>query len=213
MDSRVDEAGEPAGTASSSGAAWPVVLVAFARIGATSFGGGSATVAAMRRLCLERGWLEEREFVDDLVLSRLTPGISILAQTLLIGRRVAGWRGMSAALAGMVVPSIAITLALAWTYRTVSGHPWAQAPLQAVAGVAAGYAVALAVQLLRDILRQGLPLRGFLIFLGFTLVGWAIGDPLIVMGVAILAALVVPTVFDVAAGKTVDTPSGPVRKP
>ena|ERR1700754_13288 len=189
---------------------WPVVFAAFARIGATSFGGGSATVAAMRHMSIERGWLSERQFVDNLVLSRLTPGISILAQVLLIGRRVAGVPGMVAAMAGMMAPSLAITLALAWGYREVSGYPRAQGPLHAVAGVAAGYAVALAIQLLRDMLRQGAPVRGFIIFVAFVAIAWIVGDPLAVMGLAILAALVVPGAFEPTAPQAIETPAGPV---
>ncbi|HEV7627746.1 MAG TPA: chromate transporter, partial [Streptomyces sp.] len=65
---------------------WPAVLLGFARIGSTSFGGGSATTMAMRTLTLKQGWLTESEFLDTVVLSRLTPGITILAQALLIGR-------------------------------------------------------------------------------------------------------------------------------
>jgi chromate transport protein ChrA len=50
------------------------------KIGATAFGGGSATTVAMRRSALRRGWLTEDDFLDTVVLSRLTPGITILAQ-------------------------------------------------------------------------------------------------------------------------------------
>lgn len=201
--------GEPDGRSPTS--TWPVVFMAFARIGATSFGGGSATVSAMRYMSIQRGWLTERQFVDNLVLSRLTPGISILAQVLLIGRRVAGTRGMAAAMAGMMLPSLAITLGLAWGYHEVSGYPRAQGPLHAVAGVAAGYAVALGIQLLRDLLRQGAPWRGFSLFLLFFAAAWWLANPLLVMGVAILAALLVPGIFDVGRDDDVETPAGPAN--
>jgi hypothetical protein len=59
---------------------WYLVGWEMLKIGATAFGGGSATTVAMRRSALRRGWLTEDDFLDTVVLSRLTPGITILAQ-------------------------------------------------------------------------------------------------------------------------------------
>lgn len=95
---------------------WLAVLVVFVKIGSTAFGGGSATIAAMRQACLRYGWMTEPQFLDIVILSRLTPGISILAQTLLIGRSVAGVAGMFAALAGLLTP--ASSLPLSWLNST-----------------------------------------------------------------------------------------------
>ncbi|QYN20543.1 chromate transporter [Amycolatopsis sp. DSM 110486] len=179
----------------SSDRRWPAVFFAFARIGATSFGGGSATIAAMRRTSLRRGWLTEDEFLDTVVLSRLTPGITILAQVLLIGRAVAGLAGMAAAMLGLMAPSITITIALAWCYTRVADLPGAAGPLAAVAAVAAGFAIALALQLVRDVLRRGRLLRGFLCYGAFLVLALLIDNPLVLMGIAVLAALVAPQVF------------------
>src|SRR5471030_282006 len=87
---------------------WLTVMGIFAKIGTTSFGGGSATIAAIRQACIRHGWMSEQQFIEIVVLSRLTPGISILAQTLLIGRAVAGIAGMFAALIGLLTPSLII---------------------------------------------------------------------------------------------------------
>jgi chromate transporter len=174
---------------------WLGVFFGFARIGATSFGGGSATIVAMRQLSLRRGWLTEDEFLDTVVLSRLTPGITILAQAILIGRSVAGIRGLVAALVGMMLPSVAITVALAGVYDEVSKVPSAAIPLRAVAGMAAGFAVALALQLLRDTLARSHRVRGplmFVVYLGFA---YLVNDPLVVLITAIVAGVVFPSVF------------------
>lgn len=185
---------------------WPAVLVAFAKIGATSFGGGSATIAAMRRVSLRRGWLTEDEFLDTVVLSRLTPGITILAQVLLIGRTVAGVAGMIAATSGLMAPSITITIALAWTYTRVADLPGAVGPLAAVAAVAAGFAIALALQLVRDVLRRGRLVRGALCYGAFLILALLIDNPLILMGLAALAGLVAPQVFTTGPSGQEDTP-------
>lgn len=174
---------------------WVSVFLGFAKIGSTSFGGGSATTVAMRQLSLDKGWLNEDEFLDTVVLSRLTPGITILAQALLIGRAVAGGRGLVAALLGLMLPAVAITVVLAGVYHEVSTLRSAAIPLRAVAGMAAGFAVALAVQLLRDTLRRSHAWRGplmFAVYLGLALV---IDNPLILLGVAIAAGVAFPWVF------------------
>jgi len=72
------------------------------RIGATAFGGGSATIVAMRQLSLRKRWLSEEEFLETVVLSRVTPGITILAQVILIGKAIDGIRGAVAGLIGML---------------------------------------------------------------------------------------------------------------
>jgi chromate transporter len=180
------------GTANRS---WLGVFLGFARIGSTSFGGGSATIVAMRQLSLKRGWLTEDEFLDTVVLSRLTPGITILAQAILIGRSVSGVRGLVAALVGMMLPSVVITVALAAVYDKVSTIPSASIPLRAVAGMAAGFAVALALQLLRDTLARSHRVRGplmFVVYLGFALL---VKDPVVVLVTAIVAGVAFPDVF------------------
>jgi chromate transporter len=152
----------------------------------------------MRRMSIQRGWMTEKEFVDSLVLSRLTPGISILAQVLLIGRAVCGVPGMIAGIVGLMAPSLAITLTLAWLYELISQWPAAQTPLHAVTGVAAGFAVALALQLMRDILTRHRLLLSTALFAGYVALALIIHDPLIVMGFSIAVALAFPGLFDIA---------------
>lgn len=174
---------------------WLSVFLGFARIGATSFGGGSATTVAMRELSLERRWLTEDEFLDTMVLSRLTPGITILAQALLIGRLVAGIRGLVAAIVGLMLPAVVITVFLAGVYHEVSTLPGAATPLRAVAGMAAGFAVALAIQLLRDTLKRSHAIRGPLLFAGYLGLAFLIDNPLVILVIAIVAGAAFPSVF------------------
>jgi chromate transporter len=170
-----------------------------ARIGATAFGGGSATIVALRQVCLRRGWLEESGFLDTVVLSRVTPGITILAQVILIGRAVAGWVGVAAAVLGLLLPSITITTALAVAYRAVSDQSWAARPLELVASVAAGFAVALAVQLLRDTLPRRGPRAGLtrdaVLFTAYVVLGLLLPLPEVVLVASLLAGLAVPRLF------------------
>ncbi|OPX13298.1 hypothetical protein B1790_01150 [Mycobacterium sp. AT1] len=165
------------------------------RIGATAFGGGSATIVAMRQLALNRKWLTEDEFLDTVVLSRVTPGITILAQVILIGRKVDGIRGVAAALVGMLLPSITITIVLARLYVLVRDKPWSVEPLTMVAAVAAGFAVALALLLLKDTLAVDRHWRGPVGFLAYAALGAIVPNPVLMLVAAVVAGLSFPRLF------------------
>jgi chromate transporter len=165
------------------------------RIGALAFGGGSATIVAMRELALRRRWLTEEEFLETVVLSRVTPGITILAQTILIGRKVDGVRGIVAAVVGMLLPSVTITILLARLYVSVRDQTWSQRPLEMIAALAAGFAVALALLLLKDTLSVDWHWRGPVGFLCYVALGAVVPNPLLLLVAAVAAGLLAPRCF------------------
>ena len=82
-----------------------------------SFGGGTATLALIRREFVDRErWLSEEQFLRDWSLCQLAPGINLIAQAVLIGNRLRGWPGVAISLAGLLLPSFAITVALTALY-------------------------------------------------------------------------------------------------
>lgn len=82
-------------------------------VGAQSFGGGAATLALIRRAVVQqRAWMTDAEFVRDWALCQVTPGINLLGLTTLIGRRLGGAWGIALALAGLLLPSVGVTVAL-----------------------------------------------------------------------------------------------------
>ncbi len=86
-------------------------------LGLQSFGGGMATLTLVRRTAVEQErWITEAEFSHFWSLVQLAPGINLLALIILIGRATAGWRGIAAALGGLLLPSVAITVALTALY-------------------------------------------------------------------------------------------------
>jgi chromate transporter len=165
------------------------------RIGATAFGGGSATIVAMRQLALRKRWLSEEEFLETVVLSRVTPGITILAQVILIGKRVDGLRGILAGIVGMLLPSITITILLARLYVLLKDKPWSARPLEMVAAIAAGFAVALVLLLLKDTLAVDRHWRGPLAFLAYVALGAAAPNPVLMLVAAVVAGVLFPALF------------------
>jgi chromate transporter len=188
-------AGANADSADRSGHEWFQVFLGMLRIGATAFGGGSATIVAMRQLALRKRWLTEDEFLETVVLSRVTPGITILAQVILIGKKVDGLRGIVAGVIGMLLPSITITILLAHLYVLLKDKPWSVGPLAMVAAVAAGFAVALALLLLKDTLVVDRHWRGPVAFLAYVALGAAVPNPVLMLVAAVVAGLLFPALF------------------
>jgi len=99
--------------------------------------------------------MSAREFGEAWALSQLSPGIHLVALAGLIGRRAAGWRGIFAAVAGMMIPAAAITVALTAAYGLIAASPLARAALAGVAPVAGGMTIATAALLVRGSARHG----------------------------------------------------------
>jgi chromate transporter len=154
-------------------------------VGTQSVGGGTSTLLLIRRLAVDRErWMSAREFGEAWALSQLSPGIHLVALAGLIGRRVAGWRGVIAAVAGMMIPAAAITVALTAAYGVIAASPIARAALAGVAPVTGGMTIALAALLVRASARHGR--RHFAIDVAVA-IGFAAGA--VFLGVPTLAAI------------------------
>ena len=124
-------------------------------IGLQSFGGGTTTLALIRRAVVERhGWLAEAEFTRYWALCQLAPGINLLALAVLIGRRLAGTAGIFLALLGLLLPSAAITLLLTVFFERVQGEAGVQAALRGVIPATVGLGLLTAVQMARPLLLE-----------------------------------------------------------
>jgi chromate transport protein ChrA len=109
-------------------------------IGTQSVGGGTSTLFLIRRILVERlGWITMREFTEAWALSQLSPGIHLVALAGLLGRTIAGSRGIVVSVAGMMVPAAIITAI-------------ATALLGEVAG---GMTIGLALTMARPVLQRG----------------------------------------------------------
>jgi chromate transporter len=110
----------------------------------------------MRLLLVERNrWIPEREFVQDWALSRLSPGIHLIALTGMLGQRIAGLRGLAVSVAAMVVPAGIITAAMTAAYGIVRDQPLVEAGLAGIAPVTLGLTGGTALALARAASRHG----------------------------------------------------------
>jgi chromate transporter len=85
---------------------WREVLVAFLRLGMTSFGGPVAHLGYFREeFVTRRGWLDDRSYADLVALCQFLPGPASSQVGIAVGLLRAGYGGALAAWTGFTLPS------------------------------------------------------------------------------------------------------------
>ena len=127
----------------------------WAGIGLQSFGGGASTTLLIQQTFIERRrWLSMEEFTRLWSLCLLTPGINLIAVTVLIGKQLGGVRGIVASVAGMLLPSATITALLAAIFLRVEHAAVVQQVLRGIVPATAGIMLLVAVNFARPIIRE-----------------------------------------------------------
>jgi chromate transporter len=131
-------------------------LRAWLAIGSQSVGGGAATLYLMRRILVrQREWLTDVEFSQDWTLSKTSPGLTLIALAALLGKRIGGWLGLVIALTGLLLPSVALTLAMAAGFAYIRDQPLVQAAIRGIAPATIGLTLAMMVIFARSSMRKG----------------------------------------------------------
>ena len=90
------------------------LFVAFARVGAMTFGGGYAMLPIIEREIVDkRHWAELDEIMDYYAVGQCTPGVIAVNTATFIGYKLAGVSGGIAATLGVIFPSLIIITAIA----------------------------------------------------------------------------------------------------
>ncbi len=122
-------------------------------VGLQSFGGGAATLALIRRAVVQqRGWMTEAEFVRDWALCQVTPGMNLLGLTVLIGQRAGGTAGVAIALAGLLLPSVGVTVALTALFVHFERSGWVRHAVQGIVPATVGLGLLTAGQMAAPLL-------------------------------------------------------------
>lgn len=177
--------------------AWQLLGI-WTSIGLQSFGGGASTTLLIYRVFVEkRGWLLPEEYNRFWNLCVMAPGINLVGMTILIGRKLAGARGICASLAGLLVPSAAITCLLTAGFVGVERFPATQAILQGVIPATAGIMLVVGMKYAQPILKEMRPEGIPRIMIGLALVLLAtlaiivfqVSIALVLVGTALLSVL------------------------
>ncbi len=98
------------------------VLLAFLKLGLTSFGGPVAHLGYFRTEFVERrGWLDDRSYSDLVALCQFLPGPASSQVGMALGLRRAGWAGALAAWLGFTLPSAVALILFAYGVAEWSG--------------------------------------------------------------------------------------------
>lgn len=128
----------------------------WAGIGLQSFGGGASTVFLIQRAFIDRHrWLTMEEFAHLWNLCILTPGINLIALTVLIGKKLGGTWGIVVSLAGLLLPSAGITCLLAATFQRIEHFSAVQAVLRGVVPATGGIMLLVGLNFALPLIRRG----------------------------------------------------------
>ena len=119
----------------------------FAKAAVVVFGSGLAVVPFLHGGAVrDYGWLTERQFLDAVAVSMITPG-PVVITVAFIGYLVAGPAGGLAAAVGMFLPTYLAVVLVAPSFHRVMGNPHLKAAVDGVTAAATG-AIAGAVVVL-----------------------------------------------------------------
>lgn len=114
------------------------VLWFFTKAGLVVFGSGLAIVPFLYGGVVERsGWLTERQFLDAIAVSMLTPG-PVVVTVAFIGYLVAGLAGGLAAAVGVFFPAFLVVVLAAPQFHRIAADPRARAFIDGVTAAATG---------------------------------------------------------------------------
>lgn len=135
----------PAGAAAGAGLA--KLAAVFFQIGLVFFGGGFVLLPVLHNHLVTRlGWLTQREFVDGVAISQLTPGpIAVLAT--FAGYHQGGVAGALVATAALFAPGFLFMLFLSAQYERQKDQPWGRRFLAGVNPAVAAMVLAAGILL------------------------------------------------------------------
>ncbi|WP_429810438.1 chromate transporter [Ensifer sp. B1-9] len=133
------------------------LLTSFLRLGASSFGGGM-TGWTHREIVERRRWLTDNEFLQTLTIAQIMPGANPVNLAVYIGLKLAGLRGATVALFGMVLPAFVAILVLSLAYQQLRSYPEAQAVLRGLACVGIASSLSMGIKTARRLKAHVVPI-------------------------------------------------------
>lgn len=170
----------------------------WASIGLQSFGGGASTTLLIQRAFIEKHkWLSMEEFAHLWNLCILTPGINLVALTVLIGKKLCGSWGIVVSLAGMLLPSATITCLLAALFIQIEHVAAVQAIFRGVIPATGGIMLVVGLNFALPLIRKGskegffyLLVSGILIFAcALAVIFLKLSVIIVILGAAFLGTL------------------------
>jgi chromate transporter len=100
------------------------IIKAFLHLGVTAYGGLAMVEPIRQRVVKEKGWLNQKEFLDGLALCQMVPGATVVQLATYVGYRLRRTPGALAAAAGFILPAVVLMLGLSALYFTYGNIAW-----------------------------------------------------------------------------------------
>jgi len=131
------------------------LFLTWLKIGFTSFGGGAITQYLIQEnFIYKHKWITAESYANIIGMCQITPGINIIAYTILIGKQLAGWPGILVSVLGLILPSAAITVGISAIYVSLSQFHRVQSALHTVFAAIFGISLATNWRNIRPILQN-----------------------------------------------------------
>jgi chromate transporter len=143
----------------------------FAAIALQGFGGVLTII--QREIVEKRQWLSQKDFTEDWAVAQILPGGNVVNLSIILGNRYFGWRGVLAALGGMLLPPLLLLLAVFALYNQYADVPQIAGAVRGMGAAAAGLIAAVSVKMLAGLKQNALPaaVKYTLIAITFVAVG------------------------------------------
>jgi chromate transporter len=133
------------------------IFKGFLWISVRAWGGGAGTTLVMQQDLVRRGWITAGQFALDWGLSRIVPGINLLAMAVMVGYRLAGTPGALVGLTGFMLPASIITVILTVGFVELTQQPLGIAAVKGAVAVTAAMTYALALENARGVMPRDNP--------------------------------------------------------
>ena len=193
------------------------MVFSFFKIGLFTIGGGYAMIPLIREELVTKGWMTATEIADVIAIAKMTPGPFAVNTATFAGMKIYGVGGAIACTAGVILPSLIITLLVARFFFTYNKHKLVQGALAGIRPVVvaliayAVWNVASTTIFQEEAIRQGfiasirsVDIRSIVILLtALILLFKAKAHPILVIGVcgalSIMGYIVLPLIIPALA--------------
>lgn len=159
----------------------------FLKIGAFTIGGGLAMLPLIKQEVVKRGWIKEIEFIDMVAISQGVPGPIAVNLSTNVGFKVAGLKGVFAAVSGCILPSVVITMMVAILFNTLASNLYVGFLLRGIRAAVTGIIFITLINMIKFTLNTMIKIVASV--LAFALMLVLKLHPAILIGLAIIAGI------------------------
>jgi chromate transporter len=138
----------------------------FLHLGVTAYGGLAMVEPIRQRVVKEKGWLNQKEFLDGLALCQMVPGATVVQLATYVGYRLGRTPGALATAAAFILPAFVLMLGLSALYFTYGNIAW-------VKSVSRGLGVVVIALLLQAVWHLGRNVKRHWLDVGIALMALA----------------------------------------